>query len=122
MMKMRNSYSWVAALLLLITVVCTSRVFALDPKKTINQYGHNVWSRQNGLPADAVNAVLQTRDGFLWLGTQKGLVRFDGAHFIDVSTNPKNDGTHEWITPLYILTVKTIIVNETLSNFVKERL
>ena len=34
-----------------------------------------------GLPQDTVQAILQTRDGYIWLGTQEGLVRFDGLHF-----------------------------------------
>ena len=47
----------------------------------LSHYVHNVWQRSQGLPQDSVNAVLQTRDGFLWLGTQEGLVRFDGVRF-----------------------------------------
>jgi ligand-binding sensor domain-containing protein len=37
--------------------------------------------RQDGLPANGINAICQTKDGFLWLGAQKGLVRFDGVEF-----------------------------------------
>jgi ligand-binding sensor domain-containing protein len=47
----------------------------------LGQYVHDVWQRAQGLPQDSVNAVLQTRDGYLWLGTQEGLVRFDGVAF-----------------------------------------
>jgi len=101
MMKMRNSYSWAATLLLLITVVCTSQVFALDPKKTINQYGHNTWLKQNGLPARTINVVLQSKNGYLWLGTSAGLFRFDGVYFTEINTNPKNDKAHESISALH---------------------
>ena len=93
--------AWAVTLVLLITVGGASRVFALDPKKTINQYGHNIWLRQNGLPAHAINVALQTQDGYLWFGTSAGLFRFDGAQFIEVSTNPKNNGTHESISALF---------------------
>ena len=55
--------------------------FALDPQRSLQQYNCQSWSRQNGLPADKVSAVAQTTDGFLWLGTQNGLVRFDGLEF-----------------------------------------
>lgn len=54
---------------------------ALDPSKTITQYVHDVWTTESGLPQDLVNNILQTRDGYLWFGTQEGLVRFDGVRF-----------------------------------------
>ncbi len=56
-------------------------VFALEPGKAITQYGHETWLVERGLPQNSVSAVLQTSDGYIWLGTQKGLVRFDGVHF-----------------------------------------
>ncbi len=39
------------------------------------------WRTDNGLPDNAVTAMVQTRDGYLWLGTYGGLVRFDGVRF-----------------------------------------
>ncbi len=52
-----------------------------DPKKAITQYTHEVWQTDHGLPQNSVNTIKQTKDGFLWLGTQEGLVRFDGVLF-----------------------------------------
>ncbi len=57
------------------------RGFALDPTKSVFQYNCRSWTRQNGLPANGVNAITQTKDGYLWLGTARGLVRFDGREF-----------------------------------------
>lgn len=54
---------------------------ALDPHQALTQYGHDVWLIEHGLPQNAVLTVLQSRDGYLWLGTTSGLVRFDGARF-----------------------------------------
>jgi len=79
-----------------------SRMFALDPKKSINQYGRRMWLQQNGLPAHAINVALQTRDGYLWLGTSAGLFLFDGVHFDEVRTNPENNKAHESIAELLI--------------------
>jgi ligand-binding sensor domain-containing protein/signal transduction histidine kinase len=45
------------------------------------QFGHEVWQTEQGLPQNTVQAVLQTRDGYLWLGTKAGLARFDGLRF-----------------------------------------
>jgi ligand-binding sensor domain-containing protein len=44
-------------------------------------YVHNVWQTQQGLPQNSVFTIVQTRDGYLWLATQEGLVRFDGIRF-----------------------------------------
>ena len=68
-----------------------ARGFALDPARSVFQYNCRSWSRQNGLPANIVNAIAQTKDGYIWLGTSAGLVRFDGSEFklYDPSTLPK---------------------------------
>jgi ligand-binding sensor domain-containing protein/signal transduction histidine kinase len=54
---------------------------ALNPARSIGQYACRSWTCGVGLPANGINAITQTKDGFLWLGTQKGLVRFDGVEF-----------------------------------------
>jgi ligand-binding sensor domain-containing protein/signal transduction histidine kinase len=54
---------------------------ALNPDKSLSQYNCRAWTRQNGLPANGVKAIAQTKDGYLWLGTAQGLVRFDGVEF-----------------------------------------
>jgi len=53
----------------------------LDPDKQIGQYIRTVWEASSGLPQNSVQAMLQTRDGYVWLGTEEGLVRFDGERF-----------------------------------------
>jgi len=45
-------------------------------------YTARVWQTQDGLPQQTVQAVAQTQDGFLWIGTTGGLLRFDGSHFV----------------------------------------
>src|SRR5204863_338898 len=44
-------------------------------------YASHTWQREDGLPRDSVQALVQTRDGYLWMGTQSGVARFDGMHF-----------------------------------------
>jgi signal transduction histidine kinase/ligand-binding sensor domain-containing protein/CheY-like chemotaxis protein len=53
----------------------------LNPDKQIGQYTRTVWEASTGLPQNSVQTVLQTRDGYVWLGTEEGLVRFDGEKF-----------------------------------------
>ena len=55
---------------------------ALDPSKRIDQYGHDFWTSQHGLPGEAVYQITQSRDGYLWMRTSAGLVRFDGVRFV----------------------------------------
>ena len=54
---------------------------AIDPNRTIAQYLQERWSGDRGFPGGAVTALTQTRDGYLWIGTDKGLIRFDGSSF-----------------------------------------
>ena len=54
---------------------------ALNPDRSVYQYNCRTWKRTNGLPSNAINAIAQTADGRVWLGTSKGLVQFDGADF-----------------------------------------
>ncbi|MCU0223619.1 MAG: response regulator [Acidobacteria bacterium] len=53
----------------------------LDPERGITQFTQRGWSAEQGLPQNSVTAIVQGRFGYLWLGTQEGLVRFDGASF-----------------------------------------
>ena len=66
---------------LFLFLLVSTALMALDPDKTITQYTVQVWNIESGLPGNSVLALHQTRDGFLWIGTQDGLVRFDGIKF-----------------------------------------
>ena len=44
-------------------------------------YAVDVWNSDNGLPQNTAAAIAETNDGYLWIGTQAGLARFDGSHF-----------------------------------------
>ena len=55
---------------------------ALDPHKGLTQYSRTVWTQEHGLPQDTIRAIGQTADGYLWLGTDEGLARFDGYDFV----------------------------------------
>ncbi|MGE3844935.1 MAG: two-component regulator propeller domain-containing protein, partial [Vicinamibacterales bacterium] len=51
------------------------------PAPAFAQFSFDVWTTENGLPQNSVNDIVQTRDGYLWLATFGGLVRFDGVRF-----------------------------------------
>jgi len=70
--------------------------FAIDPDKEITQYVHSTWRVEDGLPQNAITKILETSDGYLWLGTQAGLARFDGVSFtiFDHTNTPSLKGDY----------------------------
>jgi ligand-binding sensor domain-containing protein len=67
---------------LLILLACCPCVFALDPSLDINQYAHKAWTVRDGFFKGVVQAIAQTPDGYLWLGTEFGLLQFDGVRAV----------------------------------------
>lgn len=59
--------------------ICTV-AFALDRDRNISQFHYSFWSEKDGAPGD-VSALAQTKDGYLWIGSARGLFRFDGVKF-----------------------------------------
>jgi ligand-binding sensor domain-containing protein len=63
---------------------------ALDPQLAVSQYVFDNWQIQQGLPQNSVEGLAHTPDGYLWLASHEGLVRFDGVRFtvFDRSNTP----------------------------------
>lgn len=55
---------------------------ALDPSLDVNQYAHTAWTVRDGFSVGTIFALAQTPDGYLWLGSEFGLFRFDGVHAV----------------------------------------
>jgi ligand-binding sensor domain-containing protein/signal transduction histidine kinase len=75
--------------IVVLAAVSLRPAFGLDPSRTLTQYSHRIWQTQQGLPEGTVYSITQTHDGYLWLGTQTGLIRFDGVRF-ETATAPSN--------------------------------
>ncbi|MBI3194034.1 MAG: hypothetical protein HYZ34_06135 [Ignavibacteriae bacterium] len=81
---------------LFFLIVCSVGVGQNNPRvptgmtKDLTQFSHDVWQTEDGLPQNSISTITQTRDGYLWLGTLEGLVRFDGVRFtvFDVGNTP----------------------------------
>jgi signal transduction histidine kinase/ligand-binding sensor domain-containing protein len=69
-------------LILQAWLVC--QALALDPRQPVSSYLRANFTVEEGLPDNEVNAIAQTRNGFLWVGTDGGLARFDGEHFTQI--------------------------------------
>ena len=86
---MRNSNTFLEAIFnsrlhlswLLVCLGLSGISEARDPAKAFSQYVREQWGTEKGFPSGPVYAITQTNDGYLWIGTDKGLVRFDGLRF-----------------------------------------
>jgi ligand-binding sensor domain-containing protein len=65
----------------IVALIAPYRAAALDPEKKLSQYGLDSWQAKQGVANGGVLSIAQSTDGYLWLGTRRGLVRFNGAEF-----------------------------------------
>ena len=73
------AFRWLLAGLAVVNLV--QLALALEPNRPFSQYVRDQWGLKQGLPGGIVYAIAESTDGYLWIGTQKGLVRFDGLNF-----------------------------------------
>ena len=80
-----------ALLLALLLTACllTAPAYAQEPDEDSGSYVATVYNERNGLPTGEANAILQTSDGYVWVGSYGGLVRYDGSNFRNYSTEGK---------------------------------
>ena len=83
---------------LLLCLACLGLRAAMPPAPG---YFLRVWQTEDGLPDNAVAVVLQTRDGYLWLGTYGGLARFDGVRFTVFNSANEPELQSDRITSLF---------------------
>ena len=81
MMRVFRIAAAVALWAFLFLLCAPGSLLALNPAKTLDQFVHQFWTSRDGVPSNAVMVTLQTEDGYLWIGTDGGLARFDGARF-----------------------------------------
>jgi ligand-binding sensor domain-containing protein/signal transduction histidine kinase len=74
--RLRSGLIYGIALLCLVNAA-----FGLDPTRRTSQYVHDKWGEDNGFIGGSIYAIRQSADGYLWIGTERGLVRFDGSNF-----------------------------------------
>jgi len=78
-MRTIHAKAIVSALLLL---ACCTLALALEPSLDISQYAHTSWKIREGFTRGVIGSIAQTPDGYLWLGTELGLYRFDGIRAV----------------------------------------
>jgi len=72
---------WIICLSCILLVAVAPRAVSLDPSLQPSQYILDEWQTSAGLPENVVETIARTPDGYLWVGTQEGLARFDGVRF-----------------------------------------
>src|SRR5579862_1189346 len=81
--RIRGRRAWVlGSVLVSLLLAAPPRALALDPGRRISQYAHTAWRVRDGAFAGSPSAIAQTTDGYVWIGTLAGLVRFDGVRFV----------------------------------------
>jgi ligand-binding sensor domain-containing protein len=74
------------------------RAFALNPALDVSQYAHTSWKIRDGFSKGEIKSIAQTPDGYLWLGTEFGLLRFDGVRNVPWQPPPDQHlpSSHIW--------------------------
>jgi signal transduction histidine kinase/ligand-binding sensor domain-containing protein len=67
---------------IVILFVTANSLVALDPALGVSQYLHTSWTQEDGADLPIIQAIVQSADGYLWLGANTGLIRFDGIRFV----------------------------------------
>jgi signal transduction histidine kinase/ligand-binding sensor domain-containing protein/CheY-like chemotaxis protein/HPt (histidine-containing phosphotransfer) domain-containing protein len=89
-------------LLGVVLLAGSGNAFALDPSLQLTQYVVDNWQIAEGLPQSSVETVARTPDGYLWLGTQEGLTRFDGVRFVTYDNTNVADFPNKFISSLFV--------------------
>ena len=98
----KSLHRWTRALTLVLGLCVCIAAWALDPAKPFPQYVANSWSIQDGLPQISALTIAQDRQGYIWVGTQDGLARFDGVHFTTFTPEIEPELPGVWVRALLL--------------------
>ena len=94
-------FSVLGVMAMMLILGCRS-AFALDPSLKPSQYLVDNWQIPEGLPQTSAQAIARTPDGYLWIGTQEGLARFDGVRFSVFLSGKDLDIPNKHISTLFV--------------------
>jgi ligand-binding sensor domain-containing protein/signal transduction histidine kinase len=83
-----------------LLLACCPAAFALNPSLDVSQYSHTSWKIRDGFPKGEISSIAQTPDGYLWLGTEFGLFRFDGVRHVQWHPPANHELPSNWIFSL----------------------
>lgn len=73
----------------IMVILFWGQLWALDSDRPVDQYLIDSWQISDGIPSDEIRSIVQTPDGYLWIATSRGLVRFDGLKFSIIGFTPR---------------------------------
>ncbi len=85
-----------------LLLACCPSAFALNPELDVSQYAHTSWKIRDGFPKVEIASIAQTPDGYLWLATEFGLVRFDGVRHVQWRPPANQELPSNWIFSLLV--------------------
>ena len=92
---------WMRAIFATLLVVAAGETaWTLERGKSLTQYVAESWGPKDGLRQHRIRDILQTRDGYLWLATENGLVRFDGVRFTTFDSKSSRGFGHDYLHAL----------------------
>lgn len=106
-------------LLVLATAWCAASVGRAQGGPNEPAYALKVWETDDGLPHNVVNALVQTPDGFLWIGSHAGLVRFDGDQFTAIQSPLLADAKSSSIRAMILENSATLVLATDRSGVVR---
>src|SRR5687768_10566300 len=121
--KLRSGLALHAALWLCCAcfAIDTAPVRAIETERTLSQLIQNQWQTEHGLPQNAIHCMAQDRVGFIWIGTESGLVRFDGAKF-EVFTEQSDPAVpHNFVSSLLVARDGTVWAGTRTSGLCRYR-
>ena len=98
---MRRLFALMAALFLVAPALRAS-AFVLNPELDVSQYAHTSWKIRDGFVKGEIDAIAQTPDGYLWLGTEFGLYRFDGIRAVPWQPPGEQKMVRSWVRSLLV--------------------
>jgi len=97
--KLRSEIRRTFVLAYFLLLACPA-VYALNPSLEVSQYAHTSWKIRDGFPKGQITSIAQTPDGYIWLGTEFGLVRFDGVKSVEWQWPPDQQPPSNFIFSL----------------------
>lgn len=88
-------------LLFFVAQLSAISLWAVDPSRLMTQYAHSSWRMKDGVFSDTPRAIAQTADGYVWVGTRSGLLRFDGVRFVPFISSKGEPSLSVEITALW---------------------
>ncbi|HEU4713231.1 MAG TPA: two-component regulator propeller domain-containing protein [Pyrinomonadaceae bacterium] len=85
-----------------VLLACCPDTYALNPELDVSQYAHTSWKIRDGFPKGEISSIAQTPDGYLWIGTESGLFRFDGVKHIQWRPPAGQELPSNWIFSLLV--------------------